>query len=159
MPKKILIPLQSLVSGFLEPPSNGRAAVGATEGLWRGYSWVCPKGTTGWAPVVVTQAGGGSSVLTLCAKDQANENCERRSDIWQIFQQAMKGIPWHIFPTAFSSCPSALSPGTRARPKPRMPGSGSEVLLQKFSERQSDKWEVDLLGFREKHMLQGVGHC
>ena len=21
----------------------------------------------------------------------------------------MKGIPWHVFPTAFSSCPSALS--------------------------------------------------
>ena len=34
--------------------------------------------------------------------------------------------------------------------KTRMPSSGSEVLLQKFSERQSDKWEVDLLGFREK---------
>ena len=62
----------------------------------------------------------------------------------------MKGIPWHIFPTAFSSFPSALSPGTRAQTKPRMPGSGSEVLLQKFSERQSDKWEVDLLRFREK---------
>ena len=65
----------------------------------------------------------------------------------------MKGIPWHVFPTAFSSCPSALSPGTRARPKPRMPGSGSEVLLQKFSERQSDKWEVDLLRFREEIAL------
>ena len=23
----------------------------------------------------------------------------------------MKGIPWHVFPTAFSSCPSALSQG------------------------------------------------
>ena len=62
----------------------------------------------------------------------------------------MKGIPWHIFPTAFPSFPSALSPGKRARPKPRILGSGSEVLLQKFSERQSDKWEVDLLKSREK---------
>ena len=31
-----------------------------------------------------------------------------------------------------------------------MPSSCSEILLQKFSERQSDKWKVDLLGFREK---------
>ena len=60
--------------------------------------------------VAVAEAGGGSSVLNLlCARDQANENCEHRSGIQQIFQQAMKGIPWHIFPTAFSSCPSALS--------------------------------------------------
>ena len=29
-----------------------------------------------------------------------------------------------FFPTAFSSFLSALSPGTQARPKPRMPGSG-----------------------------------
>ena len=33
---KILIPLQSLVSCFLEPPMNRQAAVGATEGLWQG---------------------------------------------------------------------------------------------------------------------------
>ncbi|CAN0332587.1 unnamed protein product [Rangifer tarandus platyrhynchus] len=55
MPNKILIPLQSLVSHFLEPPTNRRAAVGATEGLWRGYSSVCPKGTVCCAPVAVTQ--------------------------------------------------------------------------------------------------------
>ena len=48
---------------------NRRAAVGAIEGLWRGYSLVCPKGTIFCAPVAVTQAGGSSSVLTLlCAK-------------------------------------------------------------------------------------------
>ena len=42
---------------------------------------VCPKGSTiCWAPVAVTQEGGDSSVLMLlCAKDQANENCEHRS--------------------------------------------------------------------------------
>ena len=55
MPKKILIPLQSLVSGFLEPPSNRQVAVDAIEGLWRGYSSVCPKGTICWAPVAVTK--------------------------------------------------------------------------------------------------------
>ena len=37
-----------------------------------------------------------------------------------------------------------------------MPGSGSEVLLQTFSERQSNKWEVDLLGFREKRPFYRV---
>ena len=123
MPNEILTPLQSLISCFLEPPANRQAAVGTIEGLWRGYPSVCAKGTICWAPVAVTQAGGGSSVPTLlCAKNQTNENCEHQSDIRQIFQQAMKGIPWHIFPTAFSSCPSALSPRARAQPKPRMPG-------------------------------------
>ena len=82
MPNEILIPLQSLVSGFLKLPVNRRAAVGAVEGLWRGYSLVCPKGPICWAPVAVTQASGGSSVPTLlCAKNQANENCEHRSGI------------------------------------------------------------------------------
>ena len=75
MPDEILIPLQSLISCFLEPPAKRQAAVGAIEGLWRGYSLVCPKSTICWAPVAVTQAGRGSSVLILlCAKDQANEN-------------------------------------------------------------------------------------
>ena len=75
MPNKILIPLQSFLSCFLESPANRWVAVGAIEGLWRGYSLVCPKGTICWAPVAVTQALGGSSVLILlCAKNQANEN-------------------------------------------------------------------------------------
>ena len=83
MAKEILIPLQSLVPHFLEPPANRQVAVSAPEGLWQGYSSVCPKGSTiCWASVAVTQAGGGSSVLNfLCAKDQANENCEHRSGI------------------------------------------------------------------------------
>ena len=52
--------------------------------------------------------GGGSSVLNLlCTKDQASENCEHRSGIWQIFRQVVKGIPRHVFPTAFSSGASA----------------------------------------------------
>ena len=45
LPDEILIPLQSLVSCFLKLPTNRRVAVGTTEGLWRGYSSVCPKGT------------------------------------------------------------------------------------------------------------------
>ena len=81
--KKFLIPLQSLFPCFLKPPVNRRAAVGATEGFWRGYSPACPDGSTILsAPVAVVQVSEGSSVLNLlCAKNQANENCEHRSGI------------------------------------------------------------------------------
>ena len=74
MANKILIPLQSLISYFLKPPVNSRVTVGALK---------CPKGSTiCCALVAVAQAGRGSSVLNLlCAKDQANENCEHRSNI------------------------------------------------------------------------------
>ena len=58
MPTKILIPLQSLISCFLEPPVKRQVAVGVIEGLWRGYSLGCPKGTICWAPVAITQTGG-----------------------------------------------------------------------------------------------------
>ena len=83
MANKILIPLLSLISCFLKPPANRQVAVGTTEGLWRGYSSQCPEGSSiGCVLVAVTQVGGGSSVLNLlCAKDQANENCEHRSCI------------------------------------------------------------------------------
>ena len=68
---KILTPLQNplfLISS--NPPPNRRATVGAVDGLWQG----------------LLSTGGGSSVLNLpCAKDQANENCEHRSGIYQIF--------------------------------------------------------------------------
>ena len=74
MPNEILIPLQSLLSCCLERPANRRVAGGTIEGLWRGYSSACPKGAVCRAPAAVTQAGGGSSVLSLlCAKDQTNE--------------------------------------------------------------------------------------
>ena len=49
---------------------NKRTSVGAVEGLWQEYL------------VAVAQASGGSSVLNLlCAKDQANKNCEHRLSI------------------------------------------------------------------------------
>ena len=58
------------MSCFLEPPENRQAAAGAIEGLWQGLL------------STIAQAGGGSSVLNLlCAKDQANENCEHKSGI------------------------------------------------------------------------------
>ena len=58
MPNEILIPSQSLISCFLEPPANRRAAVGTIEGLWRSYSSACPKGAICWAPVAATRRGG-----------------------------------------------------------------------------------------------------
>ena len=73
--------LSFLVSS--NPTVNRRAAVGATEGFWRSYSPACPEGSTILcAPVAVVQVSEGSSVLNLlCAKNQANENCEHRSGI------------------------------------------------------------------------------
>ena len=59
MANKILIPLQSRISCFLEPPSHGQAAVGSIEGLWRGYSPVCPKGSTILCTLVVLPKGVG----------------------------------------------------------------------------------------------------
>ena len=58
-------------------------AVGEIEGLWQDLRLsVYQSSTIRWAPVADTQAGGGSSALNLlCAKDQANENCEHRSGI------------------------------------------------------------------------------
>ena len=82
MANKILIPLQAPVACLLEHPANRRVEVGAIEELWRGYSPACPTGSTILSTLeAITQAGGGSSVLNLCAKDQANENRGYRSGI------------------------------------------------------------------------------
>ena len=82
MANKILIPLQSLISCFLELPVNEQHWVQLRDS-GRGYSPVCPEGSTICCTLVaVTQAGEGSSVLNpLRAKDQANENCEHGSGI------------------------------------------------------------------------------
>ena len=95
MANKILIPLQSLGFCFLEPPWIGK------------WQWVQLRDSGRGYLVVVAQACGGSSIFNLCGKDQVNENCEHRWDIYQIFWKVMKGIPQHVFPTAFSSHPSA----------------------------------------------------
>ena len=85
------------------------AETGTAVFAWKGETledyWWCTKRAITFP--AVTQASAGSSVLNLlCAKDQANENCEHRSGIQQIFWQVMKGISWHVFPTPFSSHPS-----------------------------------------------------
>ena len=74
MANKILIPLQSLISCVLDPLANRQAVMGAP---------VCLEGSTiCCALVAVAQAGERSSVFNLlCAKNQANENCEHRSGI------------------------------------------------------------------------------
>ena len=69
MANKILIPLQSVISYFLEPPQTGEQQWVQLRDSGRGYL------------VVVAQVSGDFSVLNLCAKDQANENCEHRSGI------------------------------------------------------------------------------
>ena len=101
MANKILIPLQSLISCFLEPPANRPMAVGAIEGLWRGYSPVCLKGSIILcALVAIAQVGEGSSVLNLlCAEDQADENCEHRSGIFSRFSSRL----WRGFLSTFFS--------------------------------------------------------
>ena len=69
MANKIVIPLQSLISCFLNPLGTGK------------QQWVQLDSGRGYL-VVVAQVGGGSSVLNLlCAKAQVNENCEHRSGI------------------------------------------------------------------------------
>ena len=101
MANKILIPLQSLISCFLEPPANRPMAVGAIEGLWKGYSPVCLKGSIILcALVAIAQVGEGSSVLNLlCAEDQADENCEHRSGIFSRFSSRL----WRGFLSTFFS--------------------------------------------------------
>ena len=83
MANKILIPLQSLISCFPEPPVNRQAALVQLRDSDRDYSLVCPKGSTVCSALVaVAHVGEDSSVLNLlCANDQANENCEHRSGI------------------------------------------------------------------------------
>ena len=83
MTNKMFISLQSLISCFLQPPVNRRAAEGQNEGHWQGYSPVYPGGSTiHCALVAAAQVDEYSSVLNLlCARDQANENCGHRSGI------------------------------------------------------------------------------
>ena len=69
MANKTLIPLQSLISCFLNSLQTGEQQWVQLKDSGRGYL------------VVVAQVSGDFSVLNLCAKDQANENCEHRSGI------------------------------------------------------------------------------
>ena len=79
MPNKILIPLQSLISYFLEPLQTS------------GWRWEQVRDSGGatlsqrhymLSPSSCYPSQWGFFVLNLlCAKDQANENCEHRSGI------------------------------------------------------------------------------
>ena len=60
MPNKISLPLQSLISCFIESTVQRWVQWVQLRGAGRGYSLVGPKvSTICWAPVAVTQAGGG----------------------------------------------------------------------------------------------------
>ena len=88
MPSKILIPLQSLISCFLEPPMNRRMAVGAVEGLWQGLLLsVSQRLHYLLGPSSCYPSGWGSSVLNLIyAMDQANEKMKTVSS-GQVFSR------------------------------------------------------------------------
>ena len=60
----------------------------------------------------------------------------------------MKGIPWHVFPTAFSSCPSALSWDSSLAKT-----NETQALMSHCKNSLRDK-EVDLLGSREKPLFR-----
>ena len=67
----------------------------------------------------------------------------------------MKGIPWHIFPTAFSSCPSALS-----RDSSPAKTNKTQALMSHCKNSLGDK--VIRGGFvkiQREATLQGVNHC
>ena len=83
MANKILISLQSLIFCFLKHPANSEQQWVQLRDCSRSYSPMCPKGYTICCVLVaVAQEGEGSSFLNLlCAKSQANENCEHRSGI------------------------------------------------------------------------------
>ena len=110
MANKILIPLQSFVSCFLESPVNKRLAVEAIEGLWQGLPPMCPEGSTIYCTLVtVAQAGKDSSVLNLfCAKDQNNGNqaqIKHLTDFPASCERGSLAHSAHCFPLpSFSSC-------------------------------------------------------
>ena len=108
------MPLQSLVSYFLEPPPppNRWVAVGATEGLWKGASPARPEASTILCTLVAAaQVGGGSSVLNLlCAKDQANENCEHSQVFSRFSGRLWRGLLCTFSPLLFPPVLRLLSP-------------------------------------------------
>ena len=75
----------------------------------------------------------------------------------------MKGIPWHVFPTAFSSCPSALS--RDLSPTKTQNGFGYLIKLRLWGLTAKIHWESKRLIRgrlvniqREAPTLQGTGH-
>ena len=83
MANKILIPLQPLISCFLKPLWTGKRQWVQLRDVGKGYSPVCPEGSTTLCILVaVAQVGESSSVINLlCAKDQPNGNCGHRAGI------------------------------------------------------------------------------
>jgi len=77
----------------------------------------------------------------------------------------MKRIPWHIFPTAFSSCPSDplsldLSPDkTHDSWLQDLMKVRLRCLIAKIQLEMQQPIRDGFVGFREKHTPQGVGHC
>ena len=121
MPNEILIPLQSLISCFLETPLEQASGSGRNWGTLerlilsmsqRLHSLVNPRSCHPGLGVLL-------SLIFFVPRIKPMKT-ERRSGIQQIFWQAMKGIPWHAFSTAFfllflSSSLLGLEPGQNPR--------------------------------------------
>ena len=67
----------------------------------------------------------------------------------------MKGIPWHVFPTAFSSCPSALS-----RDSSLAKTNETQALMSHCKNSLRDKGiRGRFVRILREATLQGVNHC
>ena len=146
------------ISRFLFPQTSLEQAGsrGTTEGLWRGYSSTCPKGAICWAPVAVTQADGGSSVLSLlCAKDQTNETVSTNQIFSKFSGRLWRGFLGMFFPLLFPPV-LQLSPGTQAWPKLM------KLRLWCLIEKNS-LWDKAIRGgflrIQREATLQGANHC
>ena len=107
------------------------------------------------SPVAVTQAGGGSSVPTLlCSKKQASENStgQRAS---KFSSRLRRGFLGTSFPLLFPLFLPLFLPGCEPDQNPGYPAQALRSYC-KNSVRDSDKWEVNLLGFREKRPFYRV---
>ena len=98
---KILIPLQSLLSCFLKPPVNRRAAVGAIERLWRGYSLVRPKGTI-WASLVAQRVKRLPPMRETRVRSQGQEDPVEKEMVTHSSILAWR-IPWMEKPDRLQS--------------------------------------------------------
>ena len=67
----------------------------------------------------------------------------------------MKGIPWHVFPTAFSSCPSALY-----RDSSLAKTNETQALMSHCKNSLRKKAIRDgCVRIQREATLQGVNHC
>ena len=119
MPNEILIPLQPLVSCFLEPAANRRVAVGAVEGLRKGCSSVCPKGTLPPKPVGVLP-----SLIFFVPRIRPMKTVSTGQVFSRFSGRLWRGFLGTFFPLLFPPILHLLSPGLEPRKNPGCLSSG-----------------------------------